>query len=347
MLVRPTLAGLGRHLLRSVLRICITPQELQAVLPGVPPHASAAMQREKAMARVVQGGAPAQALQDHLDAQHEAALRQCAGLTHVDQLRAAWAQALHHLERLPGLYWAVLTHPAADRALRHLAHGDIAMLLPSDLPESLSASLAARRSVSPKRLGPPAPSAEELEQMIQAALGAPDHGRLLPWRLLEFRSGQREALAALFEAEKLRRDPLASDKDLARARAHATHPPGLLGFIVSPKPRKRIPAREQWLAAGAALGNLLNAAHAMGYGAIILSGERCFDQVLCTALGLAPGERLAGFLSLGTALEPAPATARALPQEVWSCWTPGTEAMNRLPKPFARLSGPFSEEDIE
>ena len=58
--------------------------------------------------------------------------------------------------------------------------------------------------------------------------------------------------------------------------------------------------REQWLAAGAALGNFLNAAHQLGFGAIVLSGERCFDPALHSALGLREGEHLAGFISLGS-----------------------------------------------
>ena len=36
-----------------------------------------------------------------------------------------------------------------------------------------------------------------------------------------------------------------------------------------------VPVPEQWLSAGAALGSILSAAHLLGFGAIILSGERC------------------------------------------------------------------------
>jgi len=83
-----------------------------------------------------------------------------------------------------------------------------------------------------------------------------------------------------------------------------------------------VPAREQWLAAGAALGNLLNAAHQLGFGAIVLSGERCFDPVLATELGVRPEEFLAGFVSIGSVAEAPPARDHALPGEVWSAWTP-------------------------
>lgn len=182
------------------------------------------------------------------------------------------------------------------------------------------AGLLARRSVSPKRLGQPGPGLVEIGLMLQAALCAPDHGSLHPWRVIEFRAEQRETLAECFEQEKLRRDPLASVSDRQRAREHATRPPVLLAFVVSPQMRKKVPAREQWLGAGAALGNLLNAAHQLGYGAIVLSGERCFDGPLLTRLGLCEGEFLAGFITIGTVLQPPPEGRAALPGAVWSCW---------------------------
>ena len=70
--------------------------------------------------------------------------------------------------------------------------------------------LLSRRSVSPKRLIAPGPDLAALDLILQAALAAPDHGGLHPWRVIEFRAEHRGALAALFEQEKLRRDPLAA-----------------------------------------------------------------------------------------------------------------------------------------
>ena len=89
-----------------------------------------------------------------------------------------------------------------------------------------------RRSVSPKRLRAPGPDADELEAIVQAALRAPDHGGLLPWRLVEFRPETRELLARCFEEEKLRRDSLAGELDLRQAREHATRAPMLGCFAV-------------------------------------------------------------------------------------------------------------------
>lgn len=187
-------------------------------------------------------------------------------------------------------------------------------------------TLLARRSVSPKRLGAPAPGAADLRLMLQAALRAPDHGGLHPWRVLEFSPATREALAAAFEREKRRRDPLAPPDDIDKARAHATQPPLLLGFVVCLRERSAVPLREQWLAAGAALANLLNAAHQLGYGASILSGERCFDAGLLADLGVQANEALAGFVSIGSVLRAPPPAQPVSPEEVWSEWTPARVA---------------------
>ncbi|WP_448869085.1 nitroreductase family protein [Delftia acidovorans] len=182
------------------------------------------------------------------------------------------------------------------------------------------APLLARRSVSPRRLAMPGPDSGDMDLIIEAALCAPDHGALHPWRVLEVPAHQREALACLFEQEKLRRDPLAPADDIRRAREHATRAPALIAFIISPRPRSRVPVREQWLAAGAALGNFLNAAHHLGFGAIVLSGERCFDPALHSALGLREGEHLAGFISLGTITSQPSPRATVSPSCMRTAW---------------------------
>jgi nitroreductase len=108
--------------------------------------------------------------------------------------------------------------------------------------------------------------------------------------------------------------------DRERARDHALRPPLLLAFIVRVQPRSGIPEREQWLAAGAALGNLLNAAHLQGFGAIVLSGDRCFDNILQRQIGLAPTEELVGFVSVGTVVREPPERSAPDAHMAWSSW---------------------------
>jgi len=85
----------------------------------------------------------------------------------------------------------------------------------------------------------------------------------------------------------------------------------------------RVPEREQWLAAGSALGNLLNAAHQLGFGAIMLSGERCFDVLLCAELGIESTEYLAGFISLGSITAAPPQRKPVMLDTVRAFWHSG------------------------
>lgn len=190
----------------------------------------------------------------------------------------------------------------------------------------LLATLLSRRSVSPKRLRGPGPIRGELNLIVDAALRAPDHGNLRPWRLIEFEEICRDALAAIFEDEKRRRDPVATLDDLARAREHATHAPIVLAFVVRPERHVLVPIYEQWLSAGAALGNLLLAAHALGYGAIMLSGERCQDAALREALGVQAHETLAGFISIGAIAKAPPPSEPIERTRVLSSWRPAVES---------------------
>ena len=53
--------------------------------------------------------------------------------------------------------------------------------------------IRARRSIG--RLTEPAPSDAELTQIFEAAVAAPDHGELRPWRFIVLRDAAKEAFA--------------------------------------------------------------------------------------------------------------------------------------------------------
>jgi nitroreductase len=178
-------------------------------------------------------------------------------------------------------------------------NGDVAPVQRRDISWLLE-----RRSVAVKRLGPPAPSEEELEQILSAALAAPDHGALRPWRLVLCPSDTRERLAELFVAAKLNLNPAATDLELAREREKALRPPVLIALVAAPKPGlAAIPETEQIASAGAALQSILLASHGLGYGAIMLSGSRCAAENVRSAFGVGAGEALLGFISIGTIVD--------------------------------------------
>jgi nitroreductase len=164
--------------------------------------------------------------------------------------------------------------------------------------------LQRRRSVAVKRLGFPGPTDGELRDILSAALSAPDHGALRPWRLVLCAPESRERLAEVFVAAKLARHPDATAIEIEREREKALQPPVLLALIAAPKPGiEKIPEIEQIASAGAALQSILLAAYGLGYGAIVLSGSRCAAENVRTALGVGAGETLLGFISIGTIVD--------------------------------------------
>jgi nitroreductase len=74
-----------------------------------------------------------------------------------------------------------------------------------------------------------------------------------------------------------------------------------VAVVYSPKPSDKIPEFEQLLSAGAVCLSLLNATLAAGWGANWLTGWAAHDpEFVATHLGLAPRERVAGLIHIGT-----------------------------------------------
>jgi len=180
--------------------------------------------------------------------------------------------------------------------------------------------LAERRSVAVRRMGGPGPSEAEMTQILAAALAAPDHGVLRPWKVMRCTRRGQARLAELFIAAKLRQKPDANEAELTRERDKAEKPPVLLAMLATPKPAKgEITEAEQLASAGAAMQSILLAAFGLGYGAIILSGSRCHDPAVRQAFGLDATDHLLGFISIGSIVDkPIPAPRPSLAEMVGS-----------------------------
>ena len=154
--------------------------------------------------------------------------------------------------------------------------------------------------VSVTRLADPAPNAAQLDVILRAALRAPDHGQLRPWRFLTVQGDARERLGALF-AEALRlRQPELPDEALAKPRKMPLRAPMVLVVIARVLPHPKIPESEQVLAVACAAHGVLLAAHAQGLGAVWRTGEFAYDPYVAQQLGLADNEQVLGFIYLGT-----------------------------------------------
>ena len=171
--------------------------------------------------------------------------------------------------------------------------------------------LQARQTILPKRLGAPGPDAAELAQIVGAAAHAPDHGQLLPWRLVQVPPDARVPLADAFAAALLARDATASPAQVAQAREKAHRSPVLLLLVVNAVcGDPEVDLNERMVSAGCALQNLLLLATALGYGSALTSGKALKDAGLRRLFGLGEGEHAVCFVNLGTVLSRKPARQR-------------------------------------
>ena len=163
--------------------------------------------------------------------------------------------------------------------------------------------LRARRSVPPMLMSGPGPTRAELDAILAIAARVPDHGKLAPWRFIviegEARARIGEVIAAAYAADH----PEADAKRLEMERARLAHAPTVVALVSRAGPHIKIPDWEQVLSAGAAAMNLVVAANASGFVTAWLTEWFGYDRRVLDALGLAPTEKLAGFVHIGRASE--------------------------------------------
>jgi nitroreductase len=163
--------------------------------------------------------------------------------------------------------------------------------------------LLTRFSVSPKHLGEPGPTDDELAMIALAALRGPDHDKLIPFRFVVARGEGLERLADLFVGYGRRRGKSGEALELERARA--VQAPVVVAVIARIDPANgEVPPHEQWVAVGGAIASALTALHVLGYAGKMLSGVRAADPVIGAAY-CKEGEQLVGWISMGTPKDPA------------------------------------------
>ena len=185
---------------------------------------------------------------------------------------------------------------------------------------STLALLETRRSGRPRDMVAPGPSEAELERILTIAARTPDHGKLFPWRFVIVGPEQRAALADLLTKALPESDPEAGSAHYQKAHDFAHQAPTLVVLVAAPIAEHKIPLWEQQLSVGAAGMNLLIAAHAMGYVGGWLTGWAAYNEQVRAAF-CGPGERIAGFIFLGS---------------------PGTELLERPRAPLAAVAKPWN-----
>ena len=181
--------------------------------------------------------------------------------------------------------------------------------------------LLTRNSAPIPELKEPAPSDADIAIMIAAASRVPDHGRLEPWRFILYRGEARveigRKLAALAEQ---REGPLPENRH-NQELARFSRAPLVIGVVSVPKDNPKIPQWEMFLSGGMAAMNLMIAANALGYGTNMISNWYSDVAEGRALLGLAPQERVIGFVHIGSYQGPAPERPRPDPAKLYADYT--------------------------
>lgn len=173
--------------------------------------------------------------------------------------------------------------------------------LPAPVPSAeLLNRLAVRRSAPAQGLAAPGPDANQIADILTLAARSPDHGKLTPWRFVVMgpvsRAEIAEKLSAMAVAKGL---PPKATAVLAKLTAAPT-----TVLVVSTAAPASKPVWEQELSAGAVCMNLEHAASAYGFASSWITDWYSFDAEAATLFGVREHEKVAGFIHIGTAVEP-------------------------------------------
>lgn len=176
--------------------------------------------------------------------------------------------------------------------------------------------LKTRRSVKPREMNGPGPSAAELETILTVGSRVPDHGKLTPWRFIVFEGDGRARAGDVIATVFAQKNPSATEAEIEVEKRRLMDAPLVIAVVSFTKPHPKVPAWEQELSAGASAMNIVTAATALGYGANWLTGWFAFDREVLAGLGLGAGEKLAGFIHIGTPKQPAEDRPRPALQDI-------------------------------
>lgn len=166
----------------------------------------------------------------------------------------------------------------------------------------------------------PAPSQAQVEQVIQAALSAPDHRKLRPWQFVQLRGEARQELGKIFSA-CLTETGVTDPEQHRKVLAQPLRAPLIIIAIVKTQTNVNVPIVEQVLSMGAAIQNALLMLQAQGYGSIWRTGALAESCVLKQKLNLAPEDEIAGFIYTGTPAKTLPPRERLEVSEFLTSWT--------------------------
>lgn len=166
----------------------------------------------------------------------------------------------------------------------------------------------------------PDPVARELiEQLLDAAVQAPNHYKVRPWRFVVLSGDGRKRLGNLMADILHQKFPQLTPEALDKERAKPLRSPLIIAVGVDKPIEAKVDEIENICAAAAACQNILLAAQVLGLGAHWRTGEAARDPQVKKFLGFSEDQYLIAFLYIGYT-EAAPEPNRRMGFEDRTTW---------------------------
>jgi len=185
-----------------------------------------------------------------------------------------------------------------------------------------------RRSSKITTLTTPAPSAEQLAEILTIAARVPDHGKYHPWYFIVFEGDARAEVGAHLRTAYAAENPDTAPAKLDLEGERFLRAPMVIAVVSRIREGKNS-EWEQILSAGAACYNLCLAANAMGYGTNWLTEWYAYSPTFKNLMGLDKQDRFAGFIYIGTASEKQEDRERPDLTKIVTHWSEKSPALNK------------------
>jgi nitroreductase len=140
---------------------------------------------------------------------------------------------------------------------------------------------------------------ELIEKILAAAVQAPNHYKVRPWRFAVMTGAGREKLGETMAQSTKLSKPDATEDDLQKDRSKPLRAPVVIAVAVDKPALPKVKEIENICATAAAVQNLLLAAHAIGLTAIWRTGPSATDPAVKQFFGWQADQHLIGFVYIG------------------------------------------------
>ena len=153
---------------------------------------------------------------------------------------------------------------------------------------------------SPRELSTPIPSKDEMCEIYQAALRAPDHAWLRPSRFIEVTGEGLNKLSEIFTEFASRELQDVTPLQMEKYQSAPFRAPMIIILTTKITKHPKVPKVEQMLSTATAAENILLALHAKNYAGIWRTGKFAFNKKIAKYLDLTSDHEVIGYLYVGT-----------------------------------------------